>query len=325
MKKILVLMAIALLATTCSDDIPETEELLPIDGEASFRVNGNLIAPTDTIYFVSGESATFELLINQKKMSAFWEFGSNHEQGSLKGFLFDRPGEFKLKATLENDVYFLNIIVENEYHLKINDSEKEVHEINREESLKFQVLGSSGRTIYSYFDLGDGRKIEGKEPTASYDKDGNYKVKATFKNRHLNTAVKVRKVSESTEPSIVLLNWRLENGFIYGTLGLKAASLPNWVPTKKTYLTGEVSGAYWKDYEITEQELVGQTTYLKFNFSCLPGKFRISWIQLKDGYTKFDYDNCNWAWDPTSPYWSSDYLFVFYLRIENNKVVIKAS
>ena len=323
MKKILVLLAIALLTSACSDEIPEEEALLPIDGEASFQVNGELVAPNDTLYFVSGESATFELLINQKKMSAFWEFGSDYEQGSLKGFLFDQPGEFKLKAILENHVYFLNVIVENKYHLKINDSEKEVHEINQEESLDFQVLGSSGREIYSYFDLGDGRKIKGQRPSASYDKDGNYQVKATFKNRYLNTTVKVRKIPEPTEPSIILLDWRLDNGFIYGTLGLKAASLPNWTPNKKTYLTGEISGAYWKDYEITERQLVGQTTYLKFNFSCLPGKFRISWIQLKDGYTEFNYDNCNWAWDPASPFWSSDNLFVFYLRIEDNKVVIE--
>lgn len=322
MKKIFIFVLAALFLAACSkDDLPLGTEL-PITGEAGFKVNGEVFAPSDTVYFLTKETATFELLIGGKKISPAWHFSEPQNETSLLGLTFNQQGKFKLTATVAEKNYFLNVFVADEYQLKVNDQSADLIQVAKGEELKFKVSSSLGGDIYSSFNLGDDRQIQGYQPKASYNDYGSYTVKAKFKNRQLSMVVKVVKVSE---PAIILLESRVDNGFIYGTLGLKASVLPNWTPNKKTYVSGEIPGAYWKDYEITERETINETAYFKFKFSSLPGKFRLSWIQLKDGYTKFNYDDCNWAWDPTSPYWTTDYLFVFYIRIENGKAVIKNS
>ena len=320
MKKIFIFVCAAFFLVACSeDDLPEGTEL-PITGEASFKVNGEVVAPSDTVYFLTKETATFELLISGKKMSATWHFSEPQHETSLLGLTFNQQGKFKLTATVAEKNYFLNVFVADEYYLKINDRLVELSEVTKGQELELKVANSLGESIYSHFDLGDNRQVKGYQAKVSYPDYGVYTVKAKFKNRQVSTVIKVTKVSQ---PAIILLDSKVDNGFIYGTLGLRADVLPNWVPTKKTYVSGEIPGAFWKDYEITEREIVNEVTYFKFNFRTLPGKFRLSWIQLKDGYTTFNYDNCNWAWDPTSPYWTTDYLFVFYVRIEDGQAVIK--
>lgn len=322
MKKFLFLVCVTLFAVACSQEEPiDDGTKLPITGEVLFKVNGQNVAPSDTLYFISGETATFEILMGQKKVVADWEYFRPYDRGTMVGITFNLIGKSTLIASVEGKKYPLVVIVSDKYQLRVNGAVNSagVIEVAKGQSLEVQVNDGSGTAIYSHFDLGS-RQVSGYKAKVQYDEYGTYNIKISFKNRNLSLAIKV---IPTPPASVILISSRVDNGFVYGVLGLRAGALPSWMPTKKTYVTGELPGAYWKDYEISDREVIGETTYLKFPFSTLPGKFRISWIQLKDGYTQFHYDNCNWAWDPTSPYWQSDYLFHFYLRIEYGKAVLK--
>ncbi len=325
MKKILFLALIALLSIGCSEeDGPLDGTQLPVSGDAMFKVNGQAIAPGDTVYFISGETATFEFLMGEKKVVADWEYLRPYDRGTMIGVTFSLLGKTSLFASVGDKKYPLTISVSEKYQVRVNGiiNESTTIEAAKGQNLELQVNDDKGTAIFSHFDLGDKRQVSGYKADVKYDNYGTYNVGIKFKNRNLNLVVKV----VPTPPAaVILLSSRVDNGFVYGILGLRASALPNWVPTKKTYVTGELPGAFWKDYEVSEREVVGETTYLKFPFSTLPGKFRISWIQMKDGFTNFHYDNCNWAWDPTSPYWMNDYLFHFYIRIENGKAVLKTN
>ncbi|MFZ2310484.1 MAG: PKD domain-containing protein [Patescibacteria group bacterium] len=190
-----------------------------------------------------------------------------------------------------------------------------------------KVVNIDGTAITAYMDLGNGTKLTTNNATVSY-LAGIYTISASIGNTTITKKVEVTKsvIVDPIKPeSIVLISSSISGSTINAILGLRCDAINNVSLTKDTYVAGEIPGVNWKDYKLSETVLIDGVRYYKWTVSSPAGKFRMSWLQMKDGGTDL-YKNGSWANDLKSLFFnSSEGLFIFYLRIENNIVKLTAN
>lgn len=319
------------------NDIEEEIEEEVITTGYFLKVNGKKIADNDTLDVLIKETTLIEMFdVKGLKVEAVYR--SSHQAtpittGTICDVKYSEVGIYKVTASLidgtESRSVWFNVYKESIYTLLVDgdtlrngDTLKTV--VGRQ--LKFKVVDDKHKAFKTTYDFGNGDKISSADSVSmSYDKAGNYTLKTTTNGKIVSVRVEV--VKESSQ-SIRLITSSFSGTTITATLGIKASIIPNYSSTKKTWVTGEIPGTSWKLYEVTEKITVNSTEYYKWNITVPVGKFRINIIQLKDGEAEtvnssFNYDGCNWGYDPESEYLKlSDYLYHFYLRIEDGKVII---
>lgn len=319
------------------EELEEEEKVDTVATGYFLKVNGKKVSMNDTVDILIKENILIEMFKdNGVKMEAVYR--SSHQAtpittGTICDVKYNDPGLYKVTASLidgsESRSVWFNVYKESIYTLLVDgdtlrngDTLKTV--VGRQ--LKCKVVDDESKAIKSAYDFGNGDKISGADSVSmTYDKAGNYTLKTTT-NGKINS-IRVEVVKESSQ-SIRLITSSFSGTTITATLGIKASIIPNYSSTKKTWVTGEIPGTSWKLYEVSEKTTIDGTEYFKWNITVPPGKFRTNIIQLKDGEAEtvngsFNYDGCNWGYDPESPYLKlSDYLYHFYLRIENGKVVM---
>jgi hypothetical protein len=182
------------------------------------------------------------------------------------------------------------------------------------------VVDVDNKALTTTFDFGNGTKIKTDSVSLYYDKAGTYNLTATTGSKTIKLTVEVTKGSGD---AIVLISSSISGNNINATFGFKCSAIPNFSAAKSAYVAGELPNASWSKYDLPEVVSIGGVDYFKWSITTPPGKFRLSWIQLKDGKTAFNYDDCNWSYDASSAFWNTkDYLYYFYLRIENNSVIL---
>lgn len=349
MKKImffwLSLIMIGLTLNSCVDypefDFKELEEEIGEEEEVIttgyfLKVNGKKVGVNDTVDILIKESILIEMFKgNGVKMEAVYRSSNQTTPittGTICDVKYSDPGLYKVTASLidgtESRSVWFNVYKESIYTLLINgdtlrtgDTLKTV--VGRQ--LKCKVVDDDHKAIKSAYDFGNGDKITSDSVSMAYEKNGVYTLKATTNGKIISIRVEV--IKELVQ-SIRLISSVISGTTITATFGFKCSTIPNYSSSKKTWLVGELPGILWKMYEMTEKVSISGTEYYKWTISGPAGKFRINWIQLKDGEPEtvsgsFNYNGCNWGYDPESPYLKlSDYLYHFYLRIENGEVKI---
>lgn len=300
------------------------------------KVNGRKVADKDTVDVLIKETTLIEMF-NAKgvKMEAVYRSSNQTTPittGTICDVKYNDPGLYKVTASLVDgtnpiSVWF-NVYKESIYTLLVSgdtlrtgDTLKTV--VGRQ--MKFKVVNNDHKAVKTAYDFGNGDKITSDSVTMSYEKNGVYTLKATTNGKIFSVRVEV--IKESVQ-SIRLISSVISGTTITATLGFKSSIIPNYSSSKKTWLTGEIPGSSWNRYELSEKTTIDGTEYFKWSVTVPAGKFRVNIIQLKDGEAEtvsgsFNYNGCNWGYDPESPYLKlSDYLYHFYLRIEDGKVII---
>ena len=282
----------------------------------------------DSVNFAVGTKVTAKVLdFNGNQVAANFDFGNGTKiLGSQAASSYQTVGKYKLTAAVADKVISANIIISKalKFTLKINNNAIDngaTFKTVAKTSLTFKVVDADGKALTTSFDFGNGSKIVSDSATVSYEA-GSYNFKAVTGKNTITAKIEVAKAS--TE-AILLLSSSVSNSTITAVFGLKCGLISGVSFAKDTYVSGEIPGQYWKDYKIipTDTVKVDGVPYFKWSVSAPAGKFRFSWIQIKDGETQFSYDHCNWANDLGSKYWSTtEGLFVFYSKINNGQAII---
>jgi len=282
----------------------------------------------DSVYFVVGTNVTAKVLdASGNQVLAVFDFGNGSKlSGNQTNNQYQTAGKYKLTATVADEVISANIVISKvlKFTLKINNNAIDngsTFKTTKGMPLTFKVVNADGKALTTSFDFGNSSKITADSATISYD-TGSYELKAVTGKNTITAKIEVAKASSE---SIILLSSTISGSTINAVFGLKCSLISNVSFSKDTYVSGEIPGQYWKDYKIvpTDTTRIDGVPYFKWSVNAPAGKYRFSWIQLKDGQTQFSYNNCNWANDLGSKYWSTtDGLFVFYSKINNGKAII---
>lgn len=282
----------------------------------------------DSVNFAVGANVTAKVLdANGNQVAANFDFGNGTKIfGSQAASSYQTVGKYKLTATVADKVISVNVVISKvlKFTLKINNNAIDngaTFKTVAKTPLTFKVVDADGKVLKTDFDFGNGSKITADSATISYTA-GSYNIKAVTGKNTLTAKIEVAKASSE---AIVLLSSTISGSTINAVFGLKCSLISNVSFSKDTYVSGEIPGQYWKDYKIvpTDTTRIDGVPYFKWSVNAPVGKFRFSWIQLKDGETQFSYDHCNWANDLGSKYWSTtEGLFVIYSKINNGQAII---
>jgi hypothetical protein len=186
-------------------------------------------------------------------------------------------------------------------------------------STSIKVVNIDGTAITAYMDLGNGTKLTTNNATVTYVA-GTYTVSASIGNTTITKKIEVTKsiIVDPVKPeSIVLISSSISGSTINAILGLRCSAINNFSAAKTTYVAGEIPGVNWKDYQLSEVVTINDVKYFKWSVSAPAGKYRMSWVQMRDGGTEL-YKG-NWANDLNSLYWNvGEGLFLFNLSIDGN-------
>ena len=287
---------------------------------------------SDSVYLVVGANITAKVLdASSNPVSATFDFGNGNKlSGNTATNKYQTVGKYKLTATTADGVITTaNIVITKalKFTLKINNNvitDGATFKTVAKTPLTFKVVDADGKALTTGFDFGNGSKITADSATISYAA-GSYNLKAVTGK---NTIIAKIEVAKASSESIILLSSTVSGGTINAVFGLKCSLISGVSFTKDTYVSGEIPGQYWKDYKVvpTDTVKIDDVPYFKWNVSAPAGKFRFSWIQLKDSETQFSYDHCNWANDLGSKYWSTtEGLFVMYTKIVNGQATISST
>lgn len=298
------------------------------------RVNGNKVAGNDTAYVAMNDVVTIQMFdAKGQKVSAVYfsdNLTSAFATGTIADITYSATGVYRVTAKLPDGSktisVYLSVLKSTNYILKINGNtvaNGATLNFTTTQSLKFKVIDTDGKVVKTNFDFGDGNKITADSATIYYTNTGTYTMKAESSSKTITATIKVTK---GTAESIVLINSSMAGNNINATLGFKCSLIPNFSASKTTYVVGATPSVSWNKYIVSDVVNIGGEDYLKWNVYFSPGKFRLSWIQQKNQNEAFNYDLCNWAYDTSSVFWNgTDYLFVFYIKVENGNIILSAN
>lgn len=328
--------------TACVDypefDFNDLEEENQEGGATEYflKVNGKKVGQKDTIDILIEEHILIEMY-NSKGFKVEAVYRSSHQAtpittSTIADVKYSDPGLYKVTATLvngSNSCYiWFNVNKESIYTLLVNGETFKNNDILTSavgEQLKFKVVDNEGKAVRTVYDFGNGNKVTSDSVTTTYNKAGNYGFKASANGKTIKLRIQIEKEKSN---SIWLDKASFSGNTITASIGIKSAMIPNFSLSKKTWVVGDTPGNYWKMWQVSEKTIINGVAYFKWDIVVSPGKFRINVIQLKDGESEtvngaFNYNGCNWGYDPDSQWFQiSDYLYHFYLRIENGKVVM---
>lgn len=323
-------------ATSCLDYSGLDDEPENVANDYFVKVNGAKVADNDTVYVAVNDIILFEMF-DAKGNKVDGVFYSNNLNsafgtGTIANIQYTATGVYKVTVNLENGSKTLYVYVSvgktTKCTLKINGqvvSDGATFKATTAQSLKFEVVNKDCQTVKTGYDFGDGTNkiITSYSLLFSYADAGNYTLTASTEDEKITVNMQITKEASD---AVVLITSSISGSTINATLGFRCNAIPNFSGNKATYVAGEIPGISWKKYDVSEITSIGGIDYFKWSVSVPAGKFRLSWIQQKDAGATFSYDACNWAHDSASSYWNgTDYLFYFYLRIVNNKVIISAN
>lgn len=332
MKKVMFFLLSAVILSSCVDysGFDEDEPII-VATDYFLKVNGNKVSENDVVYVTVGEINLLEMFdAKGQKVSAVYfsdNLTSAFATGTIADITYSTIGVYRVTAKLidgsKTISVYLSVLKSTEYKLKINNGftvNGSKVSVSTTQSLKFMMVDSDGKVVKANFDFGDGNKISADSTTFYYVNPGTYTMKAEVASKVISV---IFNVTKGTSETVILISSTVSGSTINATLGFRCNAIPDFSTSKATYVAGEVPGVSWKKYDVSEKVSIGGVDYFKWNVSVPAGKFRLSWIQQKDTNVAFNYDLCNWAYDPNSIFWNaSDYLYHFYLRIENSKVVL---
>lgn len=292
----------------------------------TLKVNNVAVANGSTVKTTAGTSMYFKTVNNTgASVLAKYDFGDNSsETTDIAAKIYQVAGTYKVTSTYENSVTTVYIevaavVVPDVYSFKINGTVTNgTVTIEEGVTTNFKVVNASGTSFTAKFDLGNGTKVETDNANTTYVA-GSYLVTALVNGQTIskNITVTPSTIFIPKPEAIVLISSSVSGAVITAVLGLRCDAIPNMSLTKDTYVAGEIPGVNWKDYKLTETVLIDGIRYFKWNVTTGAGKFRMSWVQMKDGGTKL-YDDGNWAFDLDSNYFKEG-LFHFNLTIDGSK------
>lgn len=305
-----------------------------VSSDYVIKVNGLTTTNNDTVYVTLNEVILFEMLdAHGNKVEAVFRssnlslpFGT----GTIADIQYVAIGVYRVTASLTGGEKTLTVYISvqksTNYSLKINGVtfvSGSTFKATTSQSLKFKVVDPDNKAVTTTFDFGNDSKVKADSTTYYYPSAGTYNFKATTGTKVISLTMVITK---GASEAIILISSSISGSTINATLGFRANAIPDFSASKTTYVVGEMPNVSWKKYTVSEVVNIGGVDYFKWNVSVSAGKFRLSWIQQKDPSATFNYDLCNWSYDPTSNFWNtSDYLYYFYLRIENSTVILSAS
>jgi hypothetical protein len=332
MKKLWFFLFSVMTLSSCVD-YPGVDEPA-VTSDYTVKVNGLKTKNNDTVYVALNEVTLLEMLdTHGNKVDAVFRssnLSSSFGTGTIADIQYSAIGVYRVTVSLiggdKTLTVYISVQKSTNYSLKINGvtfADGVTFKATTAQSLKFKVVDPDNKAVSTTFDFGNDSRIKADSTTYYYSSAGTYTFKATTGNKVFTLTMVVTKGAAEV---VILISSSISGTTINATLGFRANAIPNFSASKATYVVGEIPNVSWKKYDVSESTTIGGVDYFKWNVSITTGKFRLSWIQQKDPSVTFNYDLCNWSYDPTSNFWNtSDYLYYFYLRIENNVVVISAS
>ena len=332
MKKIMFFLFSVMILSSCVDYSGFNES--DTSSDYFLKANGTKMVNGDTIYIAINTTTSFEMLTPQgTKIEAVFRssnLNSSFGTGLKADISYSSTGIYKVSASLIDSDKTISVYVSvqksTDYTLKINGNSVaagSTFKATTTQSLKFKVVDIDNKALTTAFDFGNGTKIKTDSISLYYAEAGTYNFTATTGDKVIKLTVVVTKGEAA---AIILISSSYYQNNIGVTLGLKCSAIPNFSASKTTYVAGEIPNSSWTKYNLSEVVSIGGVDYFKWSITAPAGKFRLSWIQLKDGKTTFSYDDCNWSYDSSSNFWNAtDYLYNFYVRVENNTVVMSAS
>ena len=305
----------------------------PVSNDYFVKINGVKTINNDTFYVAINDVVLMEMFDAQgnKVNAVFYSSNQNSSIGSgtIASIQYPTVGVYRITASLidgSKTIYvYINVTRSTAYTLKINNlavASGSTFNATTTQALRFKVTDSYGNVVKTSFDFGDGNKVTTNDSVSIYYANaGNYTLKATTGTKVMTLTMHVTKGSAE---AIILISSSISGSTIIAVLGFRCDAIPNFSSVKPTYVAGEIPGYSWNKYDVSEVVTIGGINYFKWNTSVISGgRFRLSWIQLKDGQPVFSYDGSNWAYDTNSIFWNTtDYLFYFYLRINSNNLVV---
>lgn len=332
MKKIMFFLFSVMILSSCVDysgfNEPDTSS------DYFVKANGTKMVSGDTLYTVINTVTSFELFNPQgTKVEAVFrssDLNTSFGTGLKADISYSNVGIYKVSVSLIGSDKTISVYVSaqksTDYTLKINGNSVaagSTFKATTTQSLKFKVVDVDNKALTTAFDFGNGTKIKTDSVSLYYDKAGTYNLTATTGSKIIKLTVEVTK---GADDAVVIISANVSGSNINVTFGFKCNTIPNFSSTKSTYVAGELPNASWNKYDLSEVVSISGVNYFKWSVTTPPGKFRLSWIQLKDGKTAFNYDDCNWSYDSNSTFWNAkDYLYYIYLKIDNNAVIVSAS
>lgn len=179
--------------------------------------------------------------------------------------------------------------------------------------LSVSVLNINGNKVTAEFDFGNGNpKVTTDEATDKYTATGLYHLTVTVKSVSPNVVltrwVKVSSdviVPPGGETAIILIAGNLSGTTNFITLGLRCDIINGFNPSLNAEAQGELPSVNWNSYPLAANDIViiNNIKYFKWNFSCVNGRVRFSWLQGNQ-----------WAYDPTSIYRQNDGLYIVHIK-----------
>jgi len=335
MKKVIFFLFSMIALASCVDYSSPNEPVVVSTSDYSLKVNGVPVKNNDTVYVGINDIILFEMLdvAGNKVDGVFYSnnLNSSFGSGTIASIQYPGVGTYKVSASLvggSKTLYvYITVAKSTSYTLQINGTSivsGSTFKATTTQSLKFKVIDVDGKTVTTSFDFGNGSKVKTDSISVYYPDAGTYTFKSITGSKTMTVTMVVTK---GATDAIVLISSNVSGGMINAVLGLRCNAIPNFSPTKTTYVAGETPNAVWNKYIVSDIVTINSVDYFKWSVSVPAGKFRMSWVQQKDPTVTFNYDQCNWSYDPTSAFWNTaDYLYYFYLRIDtNNAVVLSAN
>ena len=320
----LFLVAVAISLSACIEDIePKTVY--------QAELNGVKYENGDSIYCPVGQNFRVALLENGIATPANFTFGNSTNGSGYQAFVtYNQIGNYLITIESANTAKIIKVYVivgkTNTYTLKINNQTVVSDSAFRTTvgtRLGFKLLDTAGKKVVASYDFGNGQKISTDSVSMAYTAKGTYLFKAMVDSKIIRVNIIVSDEGAAGE-SIILISATVSGNTITSIFGLRCNAIAGIDVTKDVYVAGEIPGGYWKDYNINhEVTVINNISYFKWSVSAPVGNYRLSWIQLKLGKTEFKYDNCNWAYSPSSKYWNNEGLFHFATYIDGGVVKIK--
>lgn len=316
------LAALAISFSACvNEDEPATGYKL--------ELNGVKYSDGDTVKCITGQNFRAAFLENGVATSANFSFGNGASDvtGYQAFVTYDRSGNYTLRAEKGTAVIrvYVKVGAVSIYTLKIdnktvgNDS---TYKALAGTKLGFKVIDETGKKVNAYFDFGNDQKVTTDSVAVAYTK-GNYILRATVGGTTIKANLVISE-KENVGEAIILISSSVSSTTINAVIGLRCDAINGFDLAKDVYVAGEIPGVNWRDYSIGHQvTLVDGISYFKWDITAVAGNFRLSWIQLKSGKTDYNYNNCTWAYYPSSKYWNNEGLFRFTTYIENGVAKIK--
>ena len=299
--------------------------LLPV---YTFKVNGVVTSSGSTVDVIAGSSVLFQILdVNGVAQNATFESGNgNTVTGSSSNAVYSL-GNYTAKATIGTTVFTVTIRASSAsltpYTLKMNGLTVTGNSVSIVEGAvtTFQLTDASGNPVVSNFDFGNGTIANSVLTPSIIYVSGAYVFKASANGQTLTLNVTVSKqiITPSTE-SIILISSTVSNGLISAVFGLRCSDINAVSLSKKSYVAGEIPNTTWTNYELSEIMSINGINYYKWTVTAAPGKFRMSWVQMKDGGTDL-YKDGTWAYNTNSSYFVSntnESLYYFWTKINTN-------